>query len=107
MSDELIEQRLRTFATALPGADWTSALLDAYNPTGSRMVSYEAAKAAFAADLITRLTAEKAGVEIDGVFIDLATLKWWRDLVDLNPADLAPRLDDRIRAASRQNASTP
>jgi hypothetical protein len=25
--------------------------------------------------------------------IPLTTLKWWRDLVDLNPQDLAPRLD--------------
>lgn len=31
-----------------------------------------------------------------GVEIDLRTLKWWRELVDLNPQDLAPRLDARI-----------
>lgn len=28
--------------------------------------------------------------------IPLSTLKWWRQLVDLNPADLAPRMDDQI-----------
>ncbi len=30
--------------------------------------------------------------------IPLATLKWWRELVDLNPSDLAPRLDAVIVA---------
>lgn len=34
-----------------------------------------------------------------GVFVELNTLKWWRELVDLNPGDLAPRLDARIRSA--------
>lgn len=29
--------------------------------------------------------------------VPLSTLRWWRELVDLNPADLAPRLDERIR----------
>lgn len=38
----------------------------------------------------------------EAVLIDLETLKWWRELVDLNPADLAPRLDDRIAAAIRK-----
>lgn len=28
--------------------------------------------------------------------IPLSTLKWWRELVDLNPRDLAPRLDALI-----------
>lgn len=28
--------------------------------------------------------------------IPLSTLKWWRELVDLNPQDLAPRMDDQI-----------
>lgn len=33
------------------------------------------------------------GVEGDSVLIPRASLKWWRELVDLNPADLAPRID--------------
>ena len=28
--------------------------------------------------------------------VPLSVLKWWRELVDLNPADLAPRLDAQI-----------
>lgn len=32
------------------------------------------------------------------VSISLDTVKWWRDLVDLNPADLAPRMDSFLRA---------
>ncbi|QEW27816.1 hypothetical protein RIdsm_03636 [Roseovarius indicus] len=28
--------------------------------------------------------------------VPLSTLRWWRELVDLNPADLAPRLDAQI-----------
>ena len=27
----------------------------------------------------------------------LSTLKWWRELVDLNPQDLAPRMDEVIK----------
>jgi hypothetical protein len=27
------------------------------------------------------------------VSIPISTLQWWRDLVDLNPADLAPRIE--------------
>jgi hypothetical protein len=29
--------------------------------------------------------------------IPLSVLKWWRELVDLNPADLAPRMDAAIK----------
>ena len=29
--------------------------------------------------------------------IPLTVLKWWRELVDLNPADLAPRMDEYIK----------
>ena len=32
------------------------------------------------------------------VSIPLKTLKWWRELVDLNPADLAPRMDAYLTA---------
>lgn len=38
--------------------------------------------------------------------IDLATLKWWRELVDLNPDNLAPRLDARIAALSAKEPQT-
>ncbi len=38
---------------------------------------------------------EEAGPE-PVVTVSLATLKWWRELVDLNPQDLAPRMDDVI-----------
>ena len=31
------------------------------------------------------------------VIVSLSTLKLWRELVDLNPGDLAPRMDERIR----------
>jgi hypothetical protein len=31
--------------------------------------------------------------------IPVKTLKWWRELVDLNPQDLAPRLDQYIKQA--------
>ena len=31
------------------------------------------------------------------VTIPLNTLKWWRELVDLNPQDLAPRMDEIIK----------
>ena len=33
------------------------------------------------------------------VIVDIETLKWWRELVDLNPNDLKPRLDGKIKAA--------
>lgn len=49
--------------------------------------------------VVRRATHPVTVAEEPGVFIDLPTLKWWRELVDLNPADLAPRLDDRIRAS--------
>ena len=29
--------------------------------------------------------------------IPLSVLKWWRELVDLNPDDLAPRMDAQIK----------
>lgn len=35
--------------------------------------------------------------------IPLTTLKWWRELVDLNPRDLAPRLDAVIVAEERRD----
>ena len=31
------------------------------------------------------------------VKLNLSTLKWWRELVDLNPQDLAPRMDEIIK----------
>jgi len=34
----------------------------------------------------------------DTVVITLKTLKWWRELVDLNPQDLAPRMDEIINS---------
>lgn len=43
--------RLTIFADTLRLADWTSALLAAYNPTGSTDISYDAAKAALASDI--------------------------------------------------------
>ena len=35
--------------------------------------------------------------------IPLTTLKWWRELVDLNPADLAPRMDQVIARLEAAN----
>ena len=32
------------------------------------------------------------------VVVPRATLQWWRDLVDLNPQDLAPRMDAMLAA---------
>jgi hypothetical protein len=59
-----------------------------------------AAQADFEARIISALSAHPAREisEAEVARIDLATLKWWRELVDLNPADLAPRLDGRIAA---------
>lgn len=37
---------------------------------------------------------------MDTVSIPLKTLKWWRELVDLNPADLAPRMDQYLADAA-------
>lgn len=34
----------------------------------------------------------------DFVSIPRASLKWWRELVDINPADLAPRIDAYLTA---------
>lgn len=48
-------------------------------------------------------TAQSTAQEQGGVFIELATLKWWRELVDLNPQDLAPRLDARINGATLEH----
>lgn len=36
------------------------------------------------------------------VSIGVDTLKWWRQLIDLNPADLAPRLDAALAAHRAQ-----
>lgn len=41
---------------------------------------------------LSDLLAGKAGI------VPAEALKWWRELVDLNPQDLAPRLDARIAA---------
>lgn len=35
------------------------------------------------------------------VVVDVAVLEWWRELIDLNPQDLAPRISARIAAAHR------
>lgn len=35
------------------------------------------------------------------VKIPVSTLKWWRELVDLNPQDLAPRIDAYLRKAQQ------
>lgn len=42
----------------------------------------------------------------EGSYISLQTLKWWRELVDLNPADLAPRLDAVIAARAALKGTT-
>lgn len=35
--------------------------------------------------------------ELDGCcIVGIGTLKWWRELVDLNPQDLAPRIDSML-----------
>lgn len=34
----------------------------------------------------------------DDIRVPRRTLKWWRELVDLNPADLAPRMDALLAA---------
>lgn len=35
--------------------------------------------------------------ELDGCcIVGIGTLKWWRELVDLNPQDLAPRIDKML-----------
>lgn len=39
--------------------------------------------------------------------IPLSTLKWWRQLVDLNPKDLAPRMDDQIARLEASRKETP
>lgn len=44
--------------------------------------------------------AEKTSIDIalePKAVVPLSTLKWWRELVDLNPGDLAPRLDAQIK----------
>jgi hypothetical protein len=41
----------------------------------------------------------KKAAEEPMVSIPLSTLKWWRQLVDSNPQDLAPRMDAYIRKA--------
>lgn len=46
-----VAARVAKFARSLHLANWTSALLAAYNPTGSAKVAYEDAKAALVADL--------------------------------------------------------
>ena len=33
-----------------------------------------------------------------GVVVPVSSLRWWRELVDLNPADLAPRVDAMLAA---------
>lgn len=50
---------------------------------------------------------DKHDLDLIGAFdpiseIPLSTLKWWRQLVDLNPSDLAPRLDEKINAAQSE-----
>lgn len=35
--------------------------------------------------------------------IPLSTLRWWRELVDANPADLAPRIDAAIKRATGED----
>lgn len=47
---------------------------------------YRGSKVRRATDVITAL-------QSDSRMVPLATLQWWRQLVDLNPQDLAPRLD--------------
>lgn len=41
------------------------------------------------------------------VLVPRETLKWWRDLVDLNPADLAPRIDRMLAAAPAAQLAEP
>jgi len=41
---------------------------------------------------------ERSDVSMPSRTIPLTTLKWWRELVDLNPSDLVPRLDAVILA---------
>ena len=43
---------------------------------------------------------EKTDIEIalePKAAIPLTTLRWWRELAELNPQDLLPRLDDVIK----------
>jgi hypothetical protein len=35
--------------------------------------------------------------------IPLSTLRWWRELVDANPTDLAPRIDAAIKRATGED----
>lgn len=45
---------------------------------------------------MSKTTLTDAAMEPKAV-VPLSTLRWWRKLVDLNPQDLAPRLDDQIK----------
>lgn len=48
-----------------------------------------------------RRTQSEGAIRMEGVdTISLETLRWWRQLVDANPQDLAPRLDAAIERAS-------
>lgn len=38
--------------------------------------------------------------------ISVATLKWWRELVDLNPRDLAPRIDAALTAPQHREGQS-
>lgn len=71
-------------------ADAFDALIATTKSTPSILNSrgrYELAQAALSA-------IEAAGSTV----LDRQTLQWWRELVDLNPQDLAPRMDARLRA---------
>lgn len=38
------------------------------------------------------------------VQVSVETLRWWRQLVDLNPQDLAPRIDELLSAGTEGKA---
>ena len=53
--------------------------------------------------LSTADSALQAITDAGYVVVPVKTLEWWRELVDLNPQDLAPRMDARIKAAQKEN----
>lgn len=96
-----------------------NALLESVNETRKR-AGLEPANISFLVNEILARTFERTSVNLCNVFVTIgepaialksartasvpvSTLKWWRELIDLNPQDLAPRIDVFL-AASEQEA---